>query len=121
MSVSRFSHTDLRLFARMNRHQLADFMRGKGIDAALQTRRELQVALAAYARDASGKKDMWTQEKILVMCQKIEKWCRSAFLKQKLGFDPLEIRNDKNLQEQTRAQVRFWKDQWENLVKGASY
>lgn len=114
--TSRYSQTEMILIARMSRQQFTEMMRGQNVDQALETRRQLQIALAEYSKH---RKYDAVQERILVMTEKIAKWCRIVWLKQRLGFD-LPSASDA-VRAFNKAKIKTVKDEWEFYIKRRSY
>ena len=114
--ISALSNNDLFLISRMNMFQLHELIKGKTIHESLLLRKHLQIALAAYAKHTKYDR---VQEKILVICQKIEKWCRLAYMKERLKLEVAKL--PKDLKKKLYPQIRAVKNDFEILVKGNSY
>lgn len=114
--ISRFSQSEVILLARLNRFQLANIVRGYTIDQLLNYRRDIQIAIAERAR--TQRYDA-IQEKLLTICQKLEKWARLAFLRGKLGYDFGSA--PKIIKERDVARARKYKAEWEKIIMGRSY
>lgn len=102
--------------AHLNQEQFAAMLKGQSVDQALETRRQLQIALAEYAR--THKMDA-LQDKVVTMTEKIAKWCRIVWMRQKMGFDYASA--PKAVQEYNKVRFRALKAEWELYIKRRSF
>lgn len=95
--------------------ELAQWCQQHSFNDAIKLRREIQQALAYYAK--YNKMDK-IQEKALAITNKLEKWCRDFFLKNEITN---LIRINPALAKRPMSVKQFAKDKWEKLIKQQSY
>lgn len=115
MSQSVYSEREIIHISFYTDEQLAKSLRGYSVVHALDIRREIQRGLAAYSR--KYKYDD-IQGNLLNRLQKIEKWCRGRFMKDRM----MElIRTNSECAKSKALTKNMAKKEWETLIVRWSY
>jgi len=110
------TQNELLKIAAISKAQLHSILFNKSIDEALVFRRNLQVALAEYAKH--NKYDI-CQANILSVINQVESWARAAYFKKRL---PEVLRSDTSLLRKGKASAKaIIAKEWEAEIKQRSY
>lgn len=104
--------------ASLSKPNLHKMLLGLNFKTALRFRREIQEALTSYSKGTGGRDDS-IKAGAVSACQQIERWCREAYFKHRLG--EVLVQTPGLIYKGKAAAKGIIRKEWEELILRASY
>lgn len=105
----------------LTKPQLHTMLKGQSFDTAMEFRREIQVALAQYAKHRGSQCSNLdhVQAGALRVLHAVESWCRQAFYARRMAE---VLRQDAGLIKRTKKAAKYLvRKEWETLTARRAY